>query len=152
MIETFLNRQPCGEGGCVPEEHRVQSQRDLFWGVEDDGIQQAVPQTDEQVQKSAMEFFQRAVTEDLSPANVFRITITSFMDAYNFDVRQVMKSCVHHVLPTGHLIPFSAYNVLYRDGHVPLPELNSPVLQSEVNQSPLPTSSPSDLVKIKRNP
>ena len=34
-----------------------------------------------------------------------------------------MKSCVHHLLPSGHIIPFSAYNVLYRDGHVPLPPL-----------------------------
>jgi hypothetical protein len=34
-----------------------------------------------------------------------------------------MKCCTHHVLPSGHIIPFCAYNVLYRDGHVPLPEL-----------------------------
>jgi hypothetical protein len=45
------------------------------------------------------------------------------MDAYNFDVRQLMRSCVHHILPSGHIIPFSAYNVLYRNGHVPLPPL-----------------------------
>ena len=53
----------------------------------------------------------------------FRITVTSFLDAYNFDVRRVMKCCTHHVLPSGHVIPFCAYNVLYRDGHVPLPAL-----------------------------
>jgi hypothetical protein len=63
------------------------------------------------------------VNEDLSPADMFRITTTSFMDAYNFDIRQLMKSCVHHLLPSGHLIPFCAYNVLYREGHVPLPSL-----------------------------
>jgi hypothetical protein len=45
------------------------------------------------------------------------------MDAYNFDVRQEMKACVHFVLPSGHIIPFSAYNLLYRDGRAPLPEL-----------------------------
>jgi len=42
---------------------------------------------------------------------------------YNFDVRRVMKCCTHHILPSGHVIPFCAYNVLYRDGHVRLPEL-----------------------------
>jgi uncharacterized radical SAM superfamily Fe-S cluster-containing enzyme len=68
-------------------------------------------------------FFRRCLTEDLSPADVFRITTTSFMDAWNFDVRQLMKSCVHHVLPSGHLIPFCAYNLLYRDGRVALPAL-----------------------------
>jgi uncharacterized radical SAM superfamily Fe-S cluster-containing enzyme len=38
-------------------------------------------------------------------------------------VRRLMKCCIHHVLPSGHVIPFCAYNVLYREGHVPLPVL-----------------------------
>lgn len=71
----------------------------------------------------AEEFFARAGTKELDPKDLLRVTVTSFMDAYNFDVRQLMKSCVHHILPSGHIIPFSAYNVLYRDGHVPLPAL-----------------------------
>ena len=62
---------------------------------------------------------------------MFRITITSFLDAYNFDVRRLMKCCIHHVLPSGHVIPFCAYNVLYREGHVVLPALrDAQVLQS----------------------
>jgi hypothetical protein len=86
------------------------------------------------VAAAATEFFRRAVAEDLSSADVFRITITSFLDAYNFDVRRVMKCCIHHVLPSGHIIPFCAYNVLYRDGHVRLPllrELNAVVKMKE---------------------
>lgn len=70
------------------------------------------------------EFFRRALAEDLSQSDVFRITITSFLDAYNFDVRRLMKCCTHHVLPSGHVIPFCAYNVLYREGIVPLPALH----------------------------
>ena len=70
---------------------------------------------------AASEFFARAVAEQLSQADVFRITITSFLDAYNFDVRRLMKCCIHHVLPSGHVIPFCAYNVLYREGQVVLP-------------------------------
>lgn len=31
----------------------------------------------------------------------------------------VMKCCLAHVLPMGHIVPFCAYNTLYRDGHVP---------------------------------
>jgi hypothetical protein len=27
------------------------------------------------------------------------------------------------LLPSGHVVPFCAYNTLYRDGHVPLPPL-----------------------------
>src|SRR5262245_2203108 len=71
------------------------------------------------------EFFSRALAEQLSSADVFRITITSFLDAYNFDVRRLMKCCIHHVLPSGHIVPFCAYNVLYRDGHARLPPLRA---------------------------
>jgi hypothetical protein len=79
----------------------------------------------EKVSTAASDFFQRALAEQLSPADVFRITITSFLDAFNFDVRRLMKCCIHHVLPSGHVIPFCAYNVLYREGHVALPVLRS---------------------------
>jgi 7,8-dihydro-6-hydroxymethylpterin dimethyltransferase len=75
------------------------------------------------VEHAASEFFTRALAEQLSQSDVFRITITSFLDAYNFDVRRLMKCCIHHVLPSGHVIPFCAYNVLYREGHVVLPAL-----------------------------
>lgn len=73
------------------------------------------------------EFVERALAERLNPSDVFRVTITSFMDAYNFDLRQLMRSCVSFVLPSGHLIPFSAYNVLYREGHVALPPVAASV-------------------------
>ena len=63
------------------------------------------------------------LAQQLGASDIFRITITSFLDAYNFDVRRLMKCCTHHVLPSGHVIPFCAYNVLYREGHVELPEL-----------------------------
>jgi tetraether lipid synthase len=38
-----------------------------------------------------------------------------FIDAYDFDVRSVKKSCVHIVHPDGRLIPFDTYNLFYRD-------------------------------------
>lgn len=78
----------------------------------------------------AGEFIRRAVSGEMGASDVFRITITSFLDAFNFDVRRVMKCCTHHVLPSGHVIPFCAYNVLYRPGHVPLPELSREVVDA----------------------
>lgn len=77
-----------------------------------------------ELSEQAVRFFERAMRCELGSRDLFRITITSFLDAYNFDVRRVMKCCTHHVLPSGHVIPFCAYNVLYRNGHVPLPELD----------------------------
>ena len=76
----------------------------------------------------ADDFFAKAIEKELGSKQLLRITITSFLDAYNFDVRRVMKCCTHHVLPSGHIIPFCAYNVLYRNGHVPLPELIKPLV------------------------
>ena len=48
--------------------------------------------------------------------NVFRITIVQFLDAYNFDVRSVKRSCIHIVHPDGRIIPFDTYNMFYREG------------------------------------
>src|SRR3954471_21492139 len=48
--------------------------------------------------------------------NIFRIIIMQFLDAHNFDVRSVKKSCVHIVHPDGRIIPFDTYNLFYRDG------------------------------------
>jgi hypothetical protein len=69
------------------------------------------------------EFIVKALAETLNGAEVFRITLTAFLDAHTFDTRRVMKCCLAHLLPTGHVVPFCAYNTLYRDGHVPLPPL-----------------------------
>ena len=48
--------------------------------------------------------------------NVFRVLIMQFIDAWNFDVRAMKKSCVHMAQPDGRLIPFEAFNLFYRDG------------------------------------
>ncbi len=113
LIGEYLSRQPCGSGGCLPQATN-----------ETNGV--AAELSKEDIQLAGV-FFQQAMTQQLSPSDMFRITTTSFMDAYNFDVRQLMKSCVHFLLPSGHVIPFSAYNVLYRDGLVPLPPLTQTV-------------------------
>ena len=123
LIETYLERLGhCGPEGCsVPGaiDQLVAPELPVLAG------QPIVPQgPDVAADPLALEFFQRGLAEDLDPSDVFRITITSFLDAYNFDVRRVMKCCIHHVLPSGHVIPFCAYNVLYREGHLPLPTLD----------------------------
>lgn len=53
--------------------------------------------------------------KELSYKNVFRLIIMQFMDAYNFDVRSVKRTCVHIVHPDGRLIPFDTFNLFYRD-------------------------------------
>ncbi len=69
------------------------------------------------------EFLVKALTEKLTGTEVFRITVTAFLDAHTFDTRRVMKCCLAHLLPSGHMVPFCAYNTLYRDGRLKLPPL-----------------------------
>ena len=53
--------------------------------------------------------------ESITYANVFRVIVMKFMDAYDMDVRSVKKTCVHIVHPDGRIIPFDTYNLFYRD-------------------------------------
>ncbi|HWE97308.1 MAG TPA: radical SAM protein [Tepidisphaeraceae bacterium] len=55
------------------------------------------------------------VPEHVTYNNIFRIIIMQFLDAHNFDVRSVKKSCVHIVHPDGRIIPFDTFNMFYRD-------------------------------------
>ena len=62
--------------------------------------------------------------DNLSYESIFRVLIVDFMDAYNFDLRAIRKSCVHILHPDGkRAIPFETYNMLYRD------ELETTILQ-----------------------
>lgn len=51
----------------------------------------------------------------LTYANLFRIIIMRFIDAYDFDVRAIKKSCVHIVSKDGKIVPFETMNMFYRD-------------------------------------
>ena len=50
--------------------------------------------------------------------NIFRVTVIEFMDAHNFCVGNVKRSCVHFVTPSGQIIPFETYNLFYRNGKI----------------------------------
>lgn len=47
--------------------------------------------------------------------NLFRITSTSFIDRFNFDMHSMKQECVHVLTPDLRKIPFSAYNIFYRE-------------------------------------
>jgi len=54
----------------------------------------------------------------LSYDNLFRIIIMQFIDAHNFDVRAIKKSCVHIVNKDMKIIPFETMNLFYRDDKI----------------------------------
>jgi uncharacterized radical SAM superfamily Fe-S cluster-containing enzyme len=51
---------------------------------------------------------------DELPGEVFAVTIEGFMDRFNFDVSRVSRCCIQEALPDGRIVPFCAYNTLYR--------------------------------------
>jgi 7,8-dihydro-6-hydroxymethylpterin dimethyltransferase len=55
------------------------------------------------------------VPEGLGYERIFRIAIVEFMDAHNFCISRIKRSCVHFVTPAGQIIPFETYNLFYRD-------------------------------------
>jgi 7,8-dihydro-6-hydroxymethylpterin dimethyltransferase len=55
------------------------------------------------------------VPEGMGYENIFRIAIVEFLDAHNFCISRVKRSCVHFVTPNGQIIPFDTYNLFYRD-------------------------------------
>lgn len=140
LIQQVMDRQCCGSGGCCDGIAGANLSDELPLAANQSSeVPSDVPRSLEAI---GQEFIERALTEDLDPCDVFRITMTSFMDAYNFDIRQLMKSCVHFVLPSGHIVPFSAYNVLYREGHVPLPALKAAEDNEPTISHGLPISAP----------
>lgn len=121
LIQQYLSRQNCcGPTGCGPIACKTESPESALPLLPDILEKNDVDSTKNDPGET---FFSQALAKQIGGKQLFRITITSFLDAYNFDIRRLMKCCTHHVLPSGHIIPFCAYNVLYRNGHVPLPPL-----------------------------
>ncbi len=53
---------------------------------------------------------------EFTPEDFFVIQVHGFMDWHNFEIKRLMKCCVHQLLPDGRAIPFCAYNNLgYRE-------------------------------------
>jgi len=51
---------------------------------------------------------------DYIDRKTFRLSITSFLDYDNFDLKSMQKECVHVITPDLRKIPFSAYNMFHR--------------------------------------
>jgi 7,8-dihydro-6-hydroxymethylpterin dimethyltransferase len=60
----------------------------------------------------------RVKSDNLNYDNLFRIIIMNFMDAHDFDVRSVKKSCVHIVDKRYKIVPFETMNLFYRDNKI----------------------------------
>jgi len=53
---------------------------------------------------------------EFSTEDFFMVQVHGFMDEHNFDLKRLMKCCVHELLPDGRAVPFCAYNTLgYRE-------------------------------------
>jgi len=121
LAQQVIARLACGESGCCGGPAPTAA-----------GLSLPVLGQSSQSAQGVAGFLQRVAQQSVGARDMLRITITSFLDVYNFDLRRVMKCCTHHVLPSGHIIPFCAYNVLYRDGTAKLPELKPASVQPAI--------------------
>jgi uncharacterized radical SAM superfamily Fe-S cluster-containing enzyme len=64
------------------------------------------------------DFFRKSKEQkiDYVDQNTFRVSVSSFLDAYNFDMKSMQKECVHVITKDLRKIPFSAYNIIHRKG------------------------------------
>ena len=58
------------------------------------------------------------VPQGLGYENIFRLAIVEFLDAHNFCLGRVKRSCIHFLTPNGQIIPFDTYNLFYRNGRI----------------------------------
>jgi uncharacterized radical SAM superfamily Fe-S cluster-containing enzyme len=56
------------------------------------------------------------VPAQLGYDRVFRVTVVSFLDRFNFCLAGVKRSCIHFVTDDGRIIPFDTYNLFHRPG------------------------------------
>jgi 7,8-dihydro-6-hydroxymethylpterin dimethyltransferase len=102
-----------GEGNTIVYEHDPRLRAELFKLFST----AASPQSSELSLRQLLCCLpQVAAPTGITYDNIFRIIIMQFLDAWNFDVRSVKKSCVHICHPDGRIIPFDTYNMFYRNG------------------------------------
>ncbi|MBI1762309.1 MAG: radical SAM protein [Acidobacteria bacterium] len=112
--------------GLIDPQVLIEGRRNTIIYEQDDDVRAAIfklfatnhsPQSSAASLRDLLCCLPMAVAPDgLGYQNLFRVIIMQFIDAYDFDVRSVKKSCVHIVHPDGRLIPFDTYNLFYRDG------------------------------------
>ena len=65
--------------------------------------------------KTKMYFLPELNTNDFSYENLFRVTIVSFLDKYNFCTSSVKRSSIHFLTRDNRLIPIDTYYLLYQN-------------------------------------
>ena len=111
--------------GLLDPELLINAGRNTIAYEKEEGIKQGIfnlfsthhsPKSQPEAVNELLELADEKAIEDLSYDNVFRLLIVDFMDAHNFDIRSIRKSCVHILHPDGkRAIPFETYNMFYRD-------------------------------------
>lgn len=68
--------------------------------------------------KSKMYFIPELNYMNITYENLFRVTIVSFLDKFNFCTTSVKQSCIHFITIDGDIIPIDTYYLLY-NGNAP---------------------------------
>lgn len=88
MASAIFSKECCGAGGFFTDLMKIIPKGYLFWSEQE--------------------------KIDFVSNNTFRISITSFVDAYNFDIKSAQKECVHFITSDLRKMPFSTFNIFHR--------------------------------------
>jgi 7,8-dihydro-6-hydroxymethylpterin dimethyltransferase len=121
-LKTSSGIQPLT--GLIPPETLLAGERNTIVFERDPALKEQVfklfstskgPEGQAQALRDLLCCLPQIAAGTLTYDNVFRVLIMAFIDAHNFDVRAMKKSCVHIAQPDGRIIPFEAFNLFYRD-------------------------------------
>jgi uncharacterized radical SAM superfamily Fe-S cluster-containing enzyme len=121
-LKTASGIQPLT--GLIPPEVLLAGERNTIVFERDPALKEQVfrlfstskgPEGQAQALRDLLCCLPQIAAGTLTYDNVFRVLIMAFIDAHNFDVRAMKKSCVHIVQADGRIIPFEAFNLFYRD-------------------------------------
>ena len=102
-LDVYGDKVTCGPAGCDWISQAI----DKLWSMS------AIPGS-ERVMKNI-----GALSPKIKPANdVMTVQVHAFQDVWNFDTQRIKKCCIH-VADGDKLIPFCAYNNLYRGKQLP---------------------------------
>lgn len=110
-IDYFMNRS-VGDLGQIRESIKVLNSFGCCSGGPEDGLDCSSSNRSNNYDGRGTSTNCCTIPLDLKgiEKNIKVIMVQSFMDPYNFDIKRLMKCCIHEITPQGKIVPICAFN------------------------------------------
>lgn len=115
IIPHPLNPENIAIGYLKKEDHQTKAVTNFLFTQPQSARRYKInfPHADELSKK--MYFLPELDSEDVKYSNLFRVTIVSFLDKFNFCTASVKRSCIHFVTLKKEVIPLDTYYLFYQN-------------------------------------